>query len=130
MEFVDGDFGRNGSMGWTGTKRAMGKYYEDPPPVTSYNEWGERTQIEPAFSSPASSTSYQTYGGNEKLFIELTVSDKEDGGKVEGGAGGAGGGGEECDQGCCSVGGCSRLRSLIMMKYGCEKTREGGRVQE
>ncbi|EKX50335.1 hypothetical protein GUITHDRAFT_104143 [Guillardia theta CCMP2712] len=115
--------------------RAMGRYYEDMwrgaeeaggvqlVAITSYNEWGEGTQIEPAASSPARASMYQTYGGNEKLFIELTrslasrwrkaIAKEEEEEKVV--------------LRKAVMLEVSRLHSLIQMKYEC---REGGREGE
>ena len=68
--------------------RAMGRYYQDmwadaiasEAPViavTSFNEWGEGTQIEPAASARSSAASgfkYQAYGPDPQLYLRLTAT--------------------------------------------------------
>jgi glycoprotein endo-alpha-1,2-mannosidase len=68
--------------------RAMGRYYQDmwadaiasDAPViavTSFNEWGEGTQIEPAASARSSAASgfkYQAYGPDPQLYLRLTAT--------------------------------------------------------
>ena len=68
--------------------RGMGKYYEDMwagaveanplvIAVTSYNEWGEGTQIEAAAAGRVSSRTryrYHEYGPDEELYLKLTRS--------------------------------------------------------
>jgi hypothetical protein len=40
--------------------------------ITSFNEWHEGTQIEPARSSPPTDVPYQTYGDDEEIFLTIT----------------------------------------------------------